>query len=163
MATSGYEQMAADRQADYRQEAYAQSLSGREYELHGPASGAAWGFTVLAGVLLVLDGAWAFVTGLAAVLQGSFFLVTRSNYAYNISISGWGWIHIALGVVLFATGCCLFLRQTWARVVAIIVASASAILNLMFIPRYPLWSILMIAVDLLIIWAVARVGGREAY
>ncbi len=143
-------------QAEDEQPAYQQASHD------GPGGGAAYGFTMLAGVLLVLAGLWAFLTGLAAILTSSFFAATP-NYYYNINITGWGWIHLALGVVLFATGCCLFARQAWARVAGIFVAVLSAVMNFLFIPRYPFWSVTMIALDLVIIWALAAVDRRGAY
>jgi hypothetical protein len=124
--------------------------------------GAALGFTMFAAAVLVLGGIWQFLTGLAAVIKGSFFLVTP-HYAYNISISSWGWIHIGLGAALFLVGCCLFARQTWARVVGIFIAVISAVMNFLFIPRYPWWSIIMILLDIVIVWALATVRPRRGY
>jgi hypothetical protein len=159
MTSSGYERMQAEmgRQAGYP--GYPQPRSGRK---RGQAAGAAWGFTILAGMLLVLGGLWAFFTGLAAILNGSFFVVTR-NYAYNISISDWGWIHIGLGALMFVVGCCLLASQTWARFVAIGLAVLSALVNFLFLPRYPVWSVVMIGLDVVIIWALANIGELEAY
>jgi len=124
--------------------------------------GGAQGFTILAAVLMVLGGLWSFFTGLAAVIHGNFF-ATTANYAYNINITGWGWIHIAIGALVFVAGCALFARQTWARMVGIILAGISAVMNFLYIPRYPFWSILIIALDVVIIWALSKSGRRAAY
>jgi hypothetical protein len=119
----------------------------------GSGSVAATGFTALAGVLMVLSGLWSFFEGLAAVIRGGFFVVLP-NYAYNVSVTGWGWTHLILGVVVFAAGACLFLDMTWARVVGIILAAISAVLNFLYIPYYPVWSIVLIALDVFVIWAL---------
>ena len=126
------------------------------------AGGVAMGFTYLAATLMVLGGLFSFFTGLEAVLKGGFFFTT-SNYVYNINISSWGWIHIGIGVAVFLAGCALFTRQTWARWVGVFLAVISAAMNFLFIPRYPFWSLLVIALDIVIIWALTAGQRREAY
>lgn len=117
-------------------------------------SGAAGGLTSMAAVLMMLSGIWGFLEGLAAIIKGSFFVV-GVNYAYSVSVTGWGWIHLILGVLVFAAGLALFLKDAlWARITGIVLASFSAIANFLFIPYYPVWSIVVIAIDLFIIWAL---------
>jgi hypothetical protein len=111
------------------------------------------GFTALAAVLMVLSGLWMFFEGLAAIVRGGFFVVLP-NYAYDISTTGWGWIHLILGIVVLAAGLCLFADMAWARVTGIILATISAVLNFLYIPYYPLWSIVVIALDVFVIWAL---------
>jgi hypothetical protein len=111
------------------------------------------GFTALAAVFMVLSGLWMFFEGLAAIIKGGFFVV-MPNYAYDISTTGWGWIHLIMGVVVFAAGLCLFADMAWARVTGIILATISAVLNFLYIPYYPLWSIVVIALDVFVIWAL---------
>ena len=125
-------------------------------------SATAMGFTILAASLMVLGGVLSFFTGLEAVLRGHFFVVT-SNYVYNIDINSWGWIHIGIGAVVFVAGLALFARQAWARYVGVFLAVVSAVLNFLFIPHYPLWSIVVIALDVVIIWALTAGWRREAY
>ena len=122
----------------------------------------ATGFTYLAATLMVLGGLLSFFTGLEAVRRGSFYLVTN-NYLYNINISNWGWIHIGIGAAVFLAGLALFARQTWARWVGVFLALVSAVMNFLFIPHYPLWAILVIALDIVIIWALTAGQRREAY
>lgn len=123
---------------------------------------AATGFTWLAATLMVIGGLFGFFTGLEAVARGSFYLAT-SNYLYNINITGWGWIHIIVGALVFLAGCALFARQNWARVVGVALAVISAVMNFLFIPRYPLWAIVVIALDVVIIWALTAGWRRRAY
>jgi len=122
------------------------------YDETGPG-GAALGFTVMAAVLMMLSGVWNFLEGLAAIIRGSFFIVLP-NYAYNVSVRGWGWTHLILGAVVFLAGVCLFMDMLWARVVGVVLASLSAIANFLYIPYSPVWSIIVIAIDLVVIWAL---------
>jgi len=102
---------------------------------------------------MMVSGILAFFEGLAALIRGSFFVVT-SNYAFNLSPTGWGVIHLILGVLVFAAGVALFADKTWARAVGVVLAAFSAIANFVFLPYYPVWAIVMIAIDMFIIWAL---------
>jgi hypothetical protein len=120
----------------------------------GRHEGTVGGLTIMAAVLMMLSGIWGFLEGLAAIIRGSFFVVLP-HYAYSVSITGWGWIHLIIGVVVFITGLALFLRDAlWARITGVVLVSFSAIANFMFIPYQPVWSIVLIAIDLVVIWAL---------
>lgn len=129
------------------------------YTEPAPSPGAAAG-TVLAGVLMMLGGAWDFLAGLAVVIKHGFFAPVSNTYAYHWDIQSWGWTQLAIGAVVFAAGVCVLLRMTWARVVGVILATLSAIAAFMFIPYYPVWGIILVAVNLFIIWALVSVGRR---
>lgn len=124
---------------------------GREPELSGWASGGI-GF---AAVMLMLIGVFQIVAGLAAIIEDQFFVIGR-EYAFNLDVSAWGWLHLLLGVLLVITSLGLFGRQLWAGLVAIFLASLSAIANFFFIPYYPFWALLVIALDIWVIWALTR-------
>jgi hypothetical protein len=127
-----------------------------------PSVGAAAG-TVLAGVLMILGGAWGFLTGLAVIIKKAFFVPVSNTYAYHWNVTDWGWTHLALGVVVFAAGVCVLLGMTWARVVGVILATLSAIASFMFLPYYPIWSIILVAIDVYIIWALVSAGRRRRH
>jgi hypothetical protein len=74
--------------------------------------------------------------------------------AFNVSVSGWGWTHLILGAVVAVAGLCLLLDMTWARVAGVALASLSAIANFLYIPYFPVWSIIVIALDVFVIWAL---------
>jgi hypothetical protein len=118
-------------------------------------SGWAVGGVVFAASILILIGSFQIVTGLAAVINDDFFVVAP-NYTFDIDTSVWGWVHLLIGVVLVFTGWGLFSGRTWARVLGIVLASISAIANFFFIPYYPLWSIVVIALDVWVIWALTQ-------
>lgn len=125
-------------------------------------TGAVLGFTVTAAVLMMLSGIWNFLEGLAAIIKGQFFVVLP-NYVYNVSVTGWGWWHLIVGVLVFAVGAgLLFWDSLWARVAGVAVASLSAITNFLYIPYSPVWSVVVIILDAFIIWALLAPRTRYA-
>jgi hypothetical protein len=117
------------------------------------------GFIFYAGIMLMVTGIFEAIEGIAAIVQDSFFVVSPS-YVLQINLTAWGWIHLLLGLLAVAAGFYLFYGQLWARIVAIAVAALSAIANFAFVPYYPVWSVLIIALDVAVIWALAY-HGRE--
>jgi hypothetical protein len=73
-------------------------------------------------------------------------------------VSAWGWIHLLVGAAVLATGVGLYGRRTWAGVAAIMLAMFSAVTNFFFIPYYPIWALVVIALDIWVIWALTRPG-----
>jgi hypothetical protein len=125
-----------------------------------PVSGWAVGFTAFAGAIMLLIGTFQLFAGLAAILENEFFAVGR-NYAYEIDVSEWGWIHLIIGIIIVAAGIGVFSGAVWARTVGIALALLSAISNFFFIPYYPVWAVLIIALNVIVIWALASYG-RDA-
>jgi hypothetical protein len=119
----------------------------------GNASGAVIGWTVFAAVMLMISGIGGILEGIAQLARGRYF-VTLPNYAYNLSVHSWGWIHLIAGIVVFLAGAALLADKTWARVVGVAFASASLFLNLVYLPFFPVWSIVLIALDAFVIWAL---------
>jgi hypothetical protein len=126
----------------------------------GDMTGAQSGFTVLAATLMILSGLWSFFVGLTAVLKQSFF-VAQSNYTFQWSVHGWGWLHLVLGIVVLAAGASVLLGQTWAKALGIVLAVCSGLSYFLFLPYYPVWSIVMIGVDVFVIGALALSIGRH--
>ena len=137
----------ADDVSQYR----AASRSGEE------ASGWASGFVLFAALMMIMAGVWQALAGLVALFENEFYVATR-NYLFEFDATSWGWIHLLLGVIVGLAGLGLLAGQTWARVVGIVLAVLSAIANFLFIPYYPFWSMLIIAVDVFVIWALAAHG-----
>jgi len=119
----------------------------------------AWaqGGVVLAATLMLMIGLYQIFMGIAAIARGSFFLI-GPNYAYNLNISTWGWIHLGIGIVAALTGLALFTGALWARILGVALLVVSAVANFFFLPYYSLWSLLIIAVDIFAIWAIVRSG-----
>jgi hypothetical protein len=115
-------------------------------------------FVLDAVILMLLAGMFQVLVGLLAIFENEIYVQTR-NYLFKFDVTTWGWIHLVVGVVVGLAALGLLRGRTWARVVGIL-AVLSAIANFLFIPYYPVWSLLIIAVDVFIIWALA-VHGRE--
>jgi hypothetical protein len=120
-------------------------------------SGWAAGGIVFAASVLLMVGIFQVIAGLVAIIDDQFYVVTR-NYTFDLDVSAWGWIHLIIGLLVAGCGWSLFARRTWAGVAAIVIAMLSAIANFFFIPYYPFWAILMIALAVWVIWALTRPG-----
>lgn len=114
----------------------------------------AFGLTVFAMCLMLIIGLFQVFLGLAGIIHNNFYVVTR-NYVYEFTVTGWGWLHLISGAVVVVAACFLLTGKLWARVVGITVATLSALENFFFIPYYPAWTLLIIALDVLVIWALA--------
>jgi hypothetical protein len=114
----------------------------------------AHGIAVFAGVVMIIGGAFQALEGLSGIVHDKYLVVAPSTiYAFDLTV--WGVIHLLVGLALLVIGVALLRGQTWARVAGMIVAVVSAILNFAWLPYSPLWAIMVIAVDILIIWALA--------
>ena len=122
-------------------------------------SGWAAGFTVFAAVMMIMVGVWQALAGLIAIFENEVYVPTRS-YLFELDLSTWGWIHLVLGLLVAFAGYGLLSGRTWARAAAITLAVLSATANFLFIPYYPIWSTVIIAVDIFVIWALTA-HGRE--
>ncbi|MGW4896692.1 DUF7144 family membrane protein [Kitasatospora sp. NPDC004240] len=121
----------------------------------------AGGWTTFAAIMLLFNGVMAVLQGIAAIAGDDLVVVTR-NYAYELSVTGWGWIHLVLGVLLVAAGTALFGGggALWARVVGVVMAGLTMIANFLWLPHYPFWALVLIALDGFVIWALC-VGTTE--
>ena len=118
------------------------------------------GWIVFAGVMMLMMGAFHVIQGLVALFQDTYYLVGQEGLVVQVDYTTWGWVHTILGAVVILAGVALLAGQMWARIVAIILAFGSALVNIAFLGAYPLWSLTMIAIDVLVIWAVS-VHGKE--
>jgi len=124
-------------------------------------SGWAVGGLVFAASILILIGVFQIIAGLVAVFNDEFFVVAR-NYTFHHDVTAWGWLHLIFGVLMVVVGMGLFGRRSWAAVAGLMLAMLSAVLNFFFIPYYPLWAIVVIALDVWVIWALTRPGVVES-
>lgn len=130
-----------------------------------PTAGArgtsAWvGWIGFAGMILIMLGTFHIIEGIVALVKDEYFLVTRSGLVLDIDYTAWGWVHIIGGVVVLMAGVGVFAGQMWARIVGTLVALVSAVINMAFLAAYPVWSIMMIALAVVIIMALT-VHGSE--
>jgi len=122
-----------------------------------PVSGWVMGGIVFAATVLVMIGIFHAIAGLVAIIDDDFYRVRR-DYTFDLDTTGWGWIHLILGIILVAVGFALYARQEWAAISAVVLAGLSAVANFLFIPYYPVWSLVGIALDVWVIWALTRPG-----
>jgi len=135
-------------------------VSDYERSRDEPVSGWAVGGITFAACVLLLIGTFQLIAGLTAIIDDDFYVVAR-NYTFNLDTSAFGWIHLLLGILLVITGFGLFNRSGWAGATAIFLAILSAIANFFFIPYFPIWSVVLIALDVWVIWAITRPGAME--
>jgi hypothetical protein len=127
----------------------------------GPPAATGWsGAVVFAGVLMIMLGAFAVIQGVVAIFDPGFYLVTRHGLLVSIDYTTWGWTHLILGLLAGLIGVGLLAGNTFARVAGVVVAVLSAIVNLAFIAAYPVWSTIVIALDVVVIYAIIVHGGE---
>jgi hypothetical protein len=118
------------------------------------------GWVVFAGIMMVILGAFHAIEGLIALFEDDYFLVSKTGLTLHVDYTTWGWVHLIGGIIVIAAGIALLAGKTWARVIAVICAVISAIVNIGFLSAYPIWSTIMITLDILIIWALTVHGGE---
>ena len=115
------------------------------------------GFTTFAAIMLMIAGSFQILAGLAGIFENEFYVRT-SNYFLEFDVTVWGWIHLVWGVLVLIGGFGLLQGSLWGRTLGVIAAAGSALINFAFIPYYPFWSLLIIAIDVFIIWALTAHG-----
>ena len=120
-------------------------------------SGWAAGGLIFAASVLVLVGMFQAIQGIVAIANDDFF-VRASHYTFHLDVTTWGWIHLLIGIGVFIVGLALFNQAAWAAVAGIALAMLSAIDNFFFLPYYPVWSVILIALNVWVIWALSRPG-----
>jgi hypothetical protein len=122
------------------------------------------GWVVFASVMMMLLGASHALAGLVALMKDDYYLVRSDGLVLEVSYATWGWVHLILGIVVVVAGVALLRGATWARALTVVVAGLSVIANLAFLAANPLWSAIMVALSILVIYAVTARGGeaREA-
>jgi hypothetical protein len=111
------------------------------------------GLLVFAGTIMIVGGIFQFLAGLVALFRNEVYVVGL-NYVYSFDVTTWGWIHLIVGIVVALAGVAVLTGQIWGRVVGVGLAVISMLTNFMFIPYYPLWSLLIIALNVFVIWAL---------
>lgn len=118
------------------------------------------GWVVFAAMIMIMVGSFQVIMGLTALFNSGYYAVPSQDLLVSVNYTGWGWTHIALGALAIAAAFGLLAGQMWARIVGIAMALVSAVVNLAFMGAYPLWSITVITLDVLVIYAIAA-HGRE--
>ena len=115
------------------------------------------GWIAFAGVMMIIAGSLNALYGLIAVVNDE-WVVWGNRASLYLDISQWGWAHLILGLALVLSGFGVFSGNILARSVGVIVAAVSLIANFAFIPAYPLWALVVVTIDVLVIWALTAHG-----
>lgn len=118
------------------------------------------GWIAFASIMVVVLGIFNIIEGIVGLFRGSYYVVAP-NSILVLSLSGWSWMHLIIGVLLICAGLALVTGAMWARIVVVVLAAINAIDQLTFLSVHPVWATIVIALDVLVIWAVV-VHGREA-
>jgi hypothetical protein len=138
-----------------------QPAPGRRAERQPEAEPTGWvGWIAFAATMMIMLGIFHAFQGLIALFQDNYYLVGKSGLTIHMDFTAWGWTHLILGLVVVGAGVGLLSGQMWARIVGVGVALLSAVVNIAFLSAYPIWSTMMIAFDVLVIWALT-VHGSE--
>lgn len=133
-------------------------MSSQTYD--EPVETTGWvGWGVFAATMMIIGGSLNALYGLVAVVNDDWVVWTNRNAAY-LDLTTWGWVHIAVGVLVVLAGFGVLSGNVLARTVGVILAGLSMVANFLFLPVYPLWSIIVITIDVLVIWALTA-HGRE--
>ncbi|MGB8383856.1 MAG: hypothetical protein WCG47_21850 [Dermatophilaceae bacterium] len=122
----------------------------------------ATGASIFAAMLMMLGGVFQLVHGLVAIINGTTFYASTPNYFLTFNTTTWGWIHLVLGILVGAAGFFILTGNVLARTIGIVLAALQAVVNFIWLPYYPVWGIIVIALDVLVIWALASMRLDEA-
>ncbi|MBD0423896.1 hypothetical protein H0H10_32860 [Streptomyces sp. TRM S81-3] len=129
---------------------------------HG-SSASAWasGGVVFAGVLMLVEGIFGILTGIAAIAEDDVY--TRiGDYVFEFNLTTWGWIHLILGVLVAVTGWGILKGAAWARGLGVGLAALVVVLQFIWLPYQPVWAIISIAIAVFVIWALCTDHGRPS-
>jgi hypothetical protein len=120
-------------------------------------SGWAIGWITFAAFMMIIIGAFHVIAGLVAIIDDNFYVVGK-EYVFQFDTTTWGWIHLVLGIVVGLAGISLFSGAIWARTVGVILALVSAIAAFAWLPYYPVWGIIILAMAVSVVWALTAHG-----
>jgi hypothetical protein len=118
------------------------------------------GWVFFAATLMLLVGFYEIIVGVVALFDDGFFVVRNDSTLTSVSYTTWGFVHMLLGVAAVVSGFGVMLGQTWARVVGVVMAVVSVLTNVAFLAAYPIWSVTIIVVDIIAIYALIVHGGE---
>lgn len=118
------------------------------------ASGAWTGWVRFGGVVMTIIGGFAIIEGFFALFSPTYVTLTGETIL-AFDLTAWGWLHLLLGVLVLATGLALVgSAPSWARGTAIVLLALNTIVQLAYMPAYPIWSLVLIVLDIIVIFAL---------
>jgi hypothetical protein len=122
-----------------------------------PAPTAWVGWIWFAGIVLITVGLFNIIDGLVALFRGDLFTVGPGGLLV-LDLTAWGWVHLIIGIVQVLIAFPLLRGAAWARSIVVLLAMLNAVTQLAFLSAYPIWSLIVIALDVVVIWAVVVHG-----
>jgi hypothetical protein len=119
------------------------------------------GWILFAGTMLLVIGGINLVEGTVALVNQK-YVVLVANQLYLVDVTSWGWTMVISGLILAATGLGLLYNQTWARWTGVVVVSLHAVAQVVWLGAYPLWSLSMMALDTVVLYALTARWPSEA-
>lgn len=127
----------------------------RDDDTHEVRQMAAMTVVTFAGVMLMITAVMQVLEGIAAIADDTIFL-NGADYVYELDVTTWGWVHLVIGLLGLATAVGIMTNQFWGQLGGIAIAATSALFSFAFLPYFPLWTIVVIALDVLVIWALCN-------
>ena len=119
------------------------------------------GWAAFAGIMTVLVGTFQAIAGIVALFKDEVIFFGEKN-VWLLDLTSWGWVHLVGGLLLILVGYGILSGKTWARVIGVLLAGLSAVWNFAWLPVYPVWSVVVIVVDILVIYALVVHGDELA-
>ena len=139
-----------------------QQSTGAELPYEHSTKGAWADFTgTFAGGMLILVSGFAILQGGAAIGNDNLYPEV-ADYLYEFDLSTWCWIHLVLGLLGICVGVGILMRRSWAQLTGVMIAGLSMLANFAFLPYYPFWAMTIIALNVLIVWALCTQYANRA-
>lgn len=117
------------------------------------------GWIYFAGLLLIMSGVFQMIAGFTALMNDTFYAATEETLLV-FDITAWGWVHLLIGLFLLLAGTSVMSGHLWSRVVSVVLAALVVIGQFAFMAAYPIWSIMIIIMGILVIYSLT-VHGSE--
>ena len=125
-----------------------------------PEPGVWAGWIIFGSVMLMLMGSFQLILGITALVRSGYYAVPSADLLVSVNYTAWGWTHVALGALAWAAAFGLLVGAMWARVSAVILAGLSALVNMAFVEAYPVWSLTVIVLNVIVIYAITTHGAE---
>jgi hypothetical protein len=117
------------------------------------------GWIYFASMMMLVLGGLQALSGLVAIFKDDFYVASQKGLVI-FNYTTWGWINLVIGLIVVITGIEIARGSGWGRVFASILIVLSALANLTFLPAYPVWSIVALVIDGLVLYALTVHGGE---
>lgn len=144
----------------WESQALSAEVEKRRASMMDAKSGGGWrDWAMFAAVMMLLSGTFAILNGVSAILKDQ-IVIGQQSQAMVLDVSQWGWTHTILGVLVILAALAVTRGRLWGRIIGIVMASFSAFASFAYLPVSPVWSVIVITLNVAVILALS-VHGRE--